>query len=77
MIAVDLQIALRGLGRTDAVGLVGHFQVGGATVGLAENGHRLNAHLSAGAEDPQGDLASIGNQYAIEHQPRVSTLNRG
>lgn len=71
------EIAVRGLGRTDAVGLVGHLQIGGAAVGLAEDGHRLDAHFPAGAKYPQGNLASIGNEYAIEHQPRVSTLNRG
>ena len=60
--AVDLQIAVGGLGRTDAIGLVGQFQVGGAAVGLAEDGHRLDAQLAAGAEDAQGDLTAIGDQ---------------
>ena len=75
--AIDFQIAFAGLGRTDAIGLVGHLQVGCAAVGLAEDGHGLHAQLAAGAEDPQGDLAPIGNENALEHQPRVSTLNRG
>ena len=75
--AIDFQVAVAGLGRTDAIGLVGHLQVGGAAVGLAEDGHGLHAQLAAGAEDPQGDLAPIGNENAFEHQPRVSTLNRG
>ncbi len=75
--AVDFQVAFAGLGGTDAVSLVGHLQVGGAAVRLAEDGHALHAQLAAGAKDPQGDLAPIGNQNALEHQPRVSTLNRG
>ena len=75
--AIDFQIAFAGLGRTDAIGLIGHFQVGGAAVRLAEDGHGFDAQLAAGAKDPQGDLAPIGNENAFEHQPRVSTLNRG
>ncbi len=38
-----------------------------AAVGLAEDGDRLDAHLAAGADHPQGDLAAIGNQDALEH----------
>ena len=75
--AVDLQVAVGGLGRADAIGLVGQFQIGGAAVGLAEDGHRLDAQLAAGADDPQGDLAPIGNQNSLEHHARVSTLNNG
>ena len=59
--AVDLQIAVGGLGRADAIGLVGQFEVGGAAVGLAEDGHGFDAQLAAGANDPQGDLTAIGN----------------
>ena len=59
--AVDLQIAVGGLGRTDAIGLVGQSQIGGAAIGLAENGDRLDAQLAAGAKDAQGDFTAIGN----------------
>ena len=78
--AVDLQIAVGGLGRADAIGLVGQVEVGGAAVGLAEDGDRLDAQLAAGADDPQGDLAAIGDQNAFEHAcptACVSTLNSG
>ena len=66
--AVDLQVAVGGPGRADAIGLVGQVQVGGPAVGLAEDGHGFDAHLAAGAEDPQGDFAPVGNQNAFEHQ---------
>ena len=70
---VDLQVAVGGLGRTDAIGFVGQVQVGGAPVGLAEDGHRLDAQLAAGAEDAQGDFAAVGNQDSLEHgySPRL------
>ncbi len=58
---VDLQVALGGLGRTDAIRLVGQRQVGGAPVGLAEQGDGFNAQLAARTKDPQGDLTAIGN----------------
>ena len=59
--AIDLQIAVGGLGRADAISLVGQFQVGRPAVGLAENSHRFHAQLAAGAEDAQGDLAAVGD----------------
>ena len=75
---VDLQVAVGGLGRTDAIRLVGQLQIGGAAVGLAENGHGFDAQLAAGAKDAQGDFTAIGNQNSLEHgYSRVSTLNRG
>ena len=76
--AVDLQIAVGGLRRTDAIGLVGQVEVGGAAVGLAEDGHRFDAQLAAGTKDAQGDFTAIGNQNSLEHgYSRVSTLNSG
>ena len=75
--AVDLQVAVRRLGQADAIGLVGQRQVVRAAVGLAENGHGLDAQLAAGTKDPQGDLTPVGNEDALEHHARVSTLNKG
>ena len=60
--AVDLQVALRRLGQADAIGLVRQRQVGRAAVGLAENGHGLDAQLAAGTKNPQGDLTPVGNE---------------
>jgi hypothetical protein len=58
---IDLQIAVGGLGRTDAVGLVGQAQVGGAAIGFTEDGDRLDAQFAAGAKDAQSDFTTIGN----------------
>ena len=64
---IDLQIAVRRLGRADAKHLVGQFQVGGAAVRLAEDAHRFDAQLATGAEDPQSDFTTVGNQNTLEH----------
>ena len=65
---VDLQVAVGRLGGPDAIGLVGQFQIGAAAIRLAEDGHRLDAHLATGADDPQGDFAAIGYQDSLVHR---------
>ena len=62
------QIALRRCGRTDADRLIGQLHILGVAVGFGINHHRLDAHFAAGALDPEGDLASISNQYFFEHR---------
>ena len=80
--ARDLQVALGGSGRADADGLVGQVQIRRIAVGLAEDGHDLDAQVAAGADDPQGDLAAVGDQDALEHRQcavgsgRLAVANR-
>jgi hypothetical protein len=61
---------------TRSIRLVGQFQVGGAAVGLAEDGHRLHAELAAGADHAQGDLTAIGDQDPFEHGCRYGVSLR-
>jgi len=35
----------------------------------AEDGHRLDAQLAAGADHAQRNFAAIGNKNAFEHRP--------
>ena len=65
--AGDVEVALRGGGRADADGLVGQGQVRRVAVGLAEDGHDLDAQVAAGPDDPQGDLTAVGDQDALKH----------
>ncbi len=58
--AVDFQIAIGGLGRTHAIRLVCPFQVGRASIRFAEYRHRLDAQLSTGTNNTQGNFAAIG-----------------
>ena len=58
----NIQIAARALGRTDADRLVGETHVQAVAVGLGVHGHRLDAQLLAGADDPQRDFAAVGDE---------------
>src|SRR5262249_19891495 len=58
---------LAGLGGADADGLVGHQDGARPGVRLRVGDHRADAHLAAGAEDTQRDLAAIGNKNLVEH----------
>ena len=64
--AIDPQIALGGGGRANADLVVGQVEIGRAAVGFAEDGHGFDAQIVTGADDPQGDFASIGNEDALE-----------
>src|SRR5262249_60425426 len=55
----------------------GQAEVGGDAVGLGEDGDGLDAEVLAGADDPQGDLAPVGDKDALEHaHPAGSMRNR-
>ncbi len=64
--ARDVEVRLGGLRRADAIGLVGEADVEALRVGLAVYGHRLDAHLATGADDADGDFASVGYEYFVE-----------
>ena len=38
----------------------------GVAVGLGIDGHSLDAHLLAGQDHPQGDLAAVGDEDLLE-----------
>ncbi|WP_372803835.1 hypothetical protein [Paracoccus seriniphilus] len=48
-------------------GLIGHFHMQGIAVGVGIDGHRRDAHLAGGLDDPAGDLTPVGNQDFLEH----------
>jgi len=65
--ALLIQIALPRLGGADAVALVGKGRVHGVGVGLGIDCDGRDAHFLAGADDPHGDLAAVGNQNFGKH----------
>ncbi|MCY1297429.1 hypothetical protein D9M70_468680 [compost metagenome] len=69
----DAQVGLGGRSRADADGLVGQGQVHQLTVGRGVHRHRLDAQLLAGAQDAQGDLATVGDQDFFQHR-RLSAV---
>ncbi|MNC45746.1 hypothetical protein D3C81_1803660 [compost metagenome] len=56
-----VQIAVLGQGRTDAIGFVRQPDMEGISVGFRINGDRIDIHLLAGADDPDRNLAPVGN----------------
>ena len=49
------------------IGFVGQFQILAAAIRRAIDADRLDAQLVAGADDPQGDFAAVGDENAFEH----------
>ena len=57
--------------RADAVSLIRALDVQRLAVGFGVDGHGLNAHLTAGAGDAHGNLATIRDQDLLDHsKPR-------
>src|SRR5205823_99809 len=74
--AVALEIALGGWTRPDTDGLIGEGKIGHVPVFLGEDADRLDAHLLAGAQDPQSDFAAIGYEHAGEHQMKNPNIEK-
>ena len=49
---IDLEVALRRLGRPHANGVVGQIKIGTSAIGLAENCDRFNPHFATGTDNP-------------------------
>ena len=65
---IDHQVALgRGVA-SNTIGLVSEFQVAGLAVSLAVDRDSFDSQFTAGADDPQGALAAIGDQDALKHE---------
>ena len=62
----DVEVALPGRCRAEQHGGVGLGDVAGAGVGLAVDGHRSDAHLPQRPDDPDRDLAAVGDQNGVE-----------
>jgi hypothetical protein len=69
---IDPQIALGGRRGPDADRPVGGTDMPGRRVRVAVDCHRLHAQLMAGTDQPNGDLAAVGDQDAVER-----TVGRG
>ncbi len=63
-----LEVGLAARRRADAHVVVGEADVQRLAVGLAVDRDRLHAELAAGPDDPQGDLAAVGDEDLLEHQ---------
>ena len=64
---VDAQVALTRQIAAQRHSHMGHARVQRLLVPVRAHSHSLNAHLSRRTDDAQGDLATVGDQDAIEH----------
>ena len=62
------QVRLVGGCGPDQVRLVGEADVGRVAIGLGVDGDGAHAQFLAGADDPQRDLTSVGDQDGVEHE---------
>ena len=74
---VDVQVALRGGGRADPHRLAGRADVRGAGVGVAVDRDAGDAEPVEGGDDPDGDLAAVGDQDLTEGLSRHGHLTSG
>jgi hypothetical protein len=64
----QVQIAV-GVGRfAHADGFICQQHMAAGGIGLAVDGHALDAHFTAGPNHAAGDFAPVGNQDLLEHQ---------
>jgi hypothetical protein len=65
---VDAQIRFGGGGRAQVHGGVGGLDVGGVGIGVGVDGDGSDPEPTAGADDAQGDLSAVGDEYSLEHR---------
>lgn len=65
--AGDREVTLLRRGRSNADVLVREPDMQGVPVRFRINGDRFDSQFTAGADDPQSDLPTVGDQYLLEH----------
>src|SRR5699024_282862 len=65
---VDAQIRFGGGGRAQVHGGIGGLDVGGVGIGVGVDGDGSDPEPTAGADDAQGDLSAVGDEYSLEHR---------
>ena len=71
---LGVQVALGRRLAAEGVGLVGHAHVQGVAVEVGVDGDGADAQLAAGPDDPDGDLAAVGNEDLLEHAGLSSVI---
>jgi hypothetical protein len=67
---LGVQVTLGGGGTAKGVGLVGEPHVHGVAIEVGIHGDRRNAELATRPDNPNGDLAAVGNKDLREHRGR-------
>ena len=64
---LDVEVGLARRRLADVVGVVGLADMQRFAVHVGEDGHRLYAHLAAGADNAHGNLTAVGDQHSFKH----------
>ena len=72
----DVEVAAAAGGFAHAHRLVGELHMQGVAIHRAVHGHGGNAQLPAGAQDPEGDLATVGDQQLADGHPQRAGRGR-
>jgi hypothetical protein len=67
--SVDVQVTVCRRRWTETDGLISSSDVGRARVGIGVDGDRFDPKFAAGARDAHRDLATIGDEQALDHSP--------
>ncbi len=68
--AVDAKVTFRGGARADVNGLVRFTDMPSVAVAVGVDRHARNGHLAAGPNDPDGDLAAVGDEdFGMSQSP--------
>src|SRR5690606_26921490 len=73
----DVEIGVARWRRADADAFVGQAHMHGVGVRCGMHHHCLDAQLLGGAQNPERDLATIGDEDLLEHRPRYSITTSG
>ena len=63
----DFEITVLARSFTDTDGFICELNMERIDIGLRVNRERFDPKFLAGADDPQGDLATVGDEYLVEH----------
>ena len=74
---VLVEVAVRRARAADAVGLVGEGDVQRLGIGRGVHGNGLDAHLLAGANHADRDLAAVRNENLVEHRCLLAHRAKG
>src|ERR1700730_8214650 len=79
----DVEVRIKTSRLSDAYRLVGEFDMQAFLIRRRVDRYGLDAHLSTGTNDPEGNFSSVGNQYLFKHSDIFeinqagSTKNKG
>ena len=66
-----VQVGLGARVPSERIGLVGQPHMEGISIGIGVHRHRLDAHLTSGTNDADGNFAAVGDQDLLQHEADI------